>query len=86
MTCLISKQIVQIASGDFHNLIVEKEGGVKSFGWNFYGQLGLNDQKNRLIPTEIEEIENVIQVACGIGFSLFLNRLGSIYSCGKNNV
>ena len=42
---------------------------VFSFGDNYYGQLGLNDTNNRLIPTLIPYLSNVIAIAAGISFT-----------------
>ena len=45
---------------------------VYSFGDNNYGQLGLNDTNNRLIPTLNPYLSNVISISAGCYHSLVL--------------
>lgn len=47
-------------------------GSVAAFGWNSDGQLGVGSTSDVLIPTIISNLNNVIQVDGGYGFSLFL--------------
>lgn len=49
-------KINQIATGDYHSILLDSEGGVWTFGDNSYGQLGfeyLPDQPIRDSPTEL---------------------------------
>jgi len=42
--------IVMVAAGADHNVALEAEGRVWTWGWGFFGQLGHNDRQNRLVP------------------------------------
>lgn len=58
---------------------------VLSCGFNsVYGQLGLGDTSNRIIPTKIPDLNNVKQVACGHAHTIFLLDDGTIKVCGLN--
>ncbi len=40
------RKVVQIALGEAHTLVLDKEGRVFSFGWGELGQLGISDLKS----------------------------------------
>jgi len=46
-------KVLNIACGGFHSMAVTEEGGLWSWGRGAYGQLGHNDQGNRLVPTRV---------------------------------
>ena len=59
---------------------------VYTFGQNNYGELGLNDNKERLVPTIVNACENlnVVAVAAGNELTIILTDSGEVYSCGFN--
>ena len=45
------RDIVKVACGDYHTVAIDSKGGLFSFGWNRYGQLGLNiSYENEITP------------------------------------
>lgn len=46
------KQIA-IGSTSQHTIVIMSDGNIKTWGYNYYGQLGLGDTTNRNIPTDI---------------------------------
>ena len=45
------RDIVKVACGDYHTVAIDSQGGLHSFGWNRYGQLGLNiSYENEITP------------------------------------
>jgi hypothetical protein len=50
-------QIVKIACGALHSLLLTEAGCVFSFGWNGYRQLGHDDSEDRSIPTLIDTFD-----------------------------
>jgi len=45
--------IVMVAAGFAHSVAVGADGRVWTWGWNIHGQLGHNDEENRLVPTQL---------------------------------
>ena len=52
----------------YHTLALKNDGTVYSFGDNNYGQLGLGDNNDRLLPVQIPNINNIIQICAGNRF------------------
>ena len=44
-----------VSCGNYHTMIIDLNNNVWAFGYNDYGQLGLGDNQNRNIPTQILE-------------------------------
>ncbi len=78
--------IISIASGGYHTLMLDSFGRVYAFGSNSEGQLGLNDNITRPIPVLIPNISNIVSIACGSGCSLLLTDDGQVYSMGAINI
>ena len=87
VTTNINYDVKQIVCGAYHNFILKNDGSVWACGYNEYGQLGLNDTKNRKIFTQVTtNINNdVKQIACGYEHSFIIKNDGSLWSCGYNN-
>lgn len=59
-------------------------GAIYGWGKNTYGQLGLNDEENKLHPTQLKTLRSirVKYIACGEDFSAFLSADGGVFTCG----
>eukprot|EP00301_Raphidiophrys_heterophryoidea_P024538 c7_g1_i2.p1 GENE.c7_g1_i2~~c7_g1_i2.p1 ORF type:complete len:413 (+),score=83.30 c7_g1_i2:80-1318(+) len=83
---LRSRQIVNVACGHFHTVLVDINGSVITGGFNYYGQLGVgNTQPSSglgVIPTF--ERERVVMAAAGAHHTLLLTDAGEVFSCGCN--
>ncbi len=75
--------IVQIACGHMHSLVLDNNGNVYSFGSNGRGELGLGDKHTRFSPHIIPTLTDIVQISAS-EHSLFLNKYGQVYSCGSN--
>jgi alpha-tubulin suppressor-like RCC1 family protein len=84
--------IKQATGGAWHSMLLTTKGRVFTWGSNYWGQLGLDDQfsrKDRHVPTEIEFFRNfkVKEISAGSNFSFCLLENGDVYSwgCGSNS-
>lgn len=59
--------------------------GVRAWGDNFYGQLGLGDSEDRDQPVRLTAISGVTQVAAGRFHALALRSDGTVWAWGGNN-
>ncbi len=74
--------IVAVATGHSHTLLLSDKGEVYSFGSCQYGQLGHGDRKERLAPYKIEGLTGVKAIAAGYHYSIVLLENGDVYSFG----
>lgn len=89
ITSLPRNNITDVASGWNHTLFLTGDGRVYSCGNNNVGQLGLNDDNPREIPTEIKYFtDNNIIIkrisANSTAHSVFLSMDGKVYTTGWN--
>ena len=70
-----------------HSLFLDNAGNVYTCGWNYYGQLGLGDKKDRHIP---HKVNNIPPMACisscnaAGGYFQIVDEEGRVWSCGNN--
>jgi alpha-tubulin suppressor-like RCC1 family protein len=84
---LESTAIVSVSTGDNHSLLLTKRGKVYAFGATEYGQLGLGieiiQETNYLtIPTIIPDLDDIVYVLAGRGYSLALTKEGTTFEFG----
>jgi alpha-tubulin suppressor-like RCC1 family protein len=63
--------IKNIKCGSSHSFVISEYGNVYGFGYNFHGNLGLDDNTNRILPTEIKSFEKY-NIISGISNHTFL--------------
>lgn len=92
-------KMIDIACGKFHNISIDNNGNVYSWGDAQYGQLGIKNifslQKNeeghyyQPIPYKLKELKKnniyIMKASCGDEHSILLSTEGKIYSFGSNN-
>ena len=74
-----------IAAGARHTLMLKEDGGITSWGWNDYGQLGNGTDVDRTEPVAGPQLDNVIKLAAGKYHSLALLTNGNLMSWGGNS-
>ncbi|XP_011257668.1 probable E3 ubiquitin-protein ligase HERC4 isoform X1 [Camponotus floridanus] len=81
---LAAVPIAFIACGGYHTVVISKSGVVFAWGRNTFGQLGLNDTQQRIVPCQLRTLRNakVCYAACGEEFSVFLTLDGGVFTCG----
>ena len=63
---------------------IKHDGTLWACGNNGYGQLGLGDYNDRSTFTQVSNMTDVKQVACGSNHVLVLKNDGNLYACGAN--
>ena len=79
--------IKQIVLGGFHSMILMDNGDLYVFGYNKFGQLGLNDNLNRNRPVQnnfFTEKGSIKQIVLGGLHSMVLMDNGDLYVFGNN--
>jgi alpha-tubulin suppressor-like RCC1 family protein len=64
---------------DFDFSQISDDGSVYSWGYNEFGQLGLNDDQERFIPTEMTTLKDkkIQNIVCGGFYSIGISGLNS---------
>ena len=78
--------IKQIATGATHSVILGVDGSIWVTGYNYSGQLGLGDNKDRTTFTKLDFTFDspVIAVAAGGDVTMILTQKGTVYAMGDN--
>ena len=74
-------------STDHHSLAIKTNGTAWSWGWNFYGTLGLGEAKdrhNRSTPTQVGLLTNWLTVSAGYEHSAATSSDGKLWTWGRN--
>ncbi|AYV82963.1 MAG: hypothetical protein Hyperionvirus3_109 [Hyperionvirus sp.] len=78
------KDILQIACGANHTLILLRNGTLWGCGSNVYGQLGFEHNEERNYLKEMNDVKNIALVSCGHSHSFIKLDNGTVMSCGLN--
>ncbi len=73
-----------VESGSHHCLALKADATLWSWGWNYFGQLGLGDSTDRTIPAQVGGDSNWAAVSGGGYHSLGLRSDGSLWAWGRN--
>ncbi|XP_071139970.1 uncharacterized protein [Mytilus edulis] len=83
---LLSIDVIAVACGKKHVVVVGSEGEVFSWGCGADGRLGLGNDDDQCIPTQILVDDKVLirDVRCGVDGTMFITDVGSVFACGNN--
>ena len=81
---VLANQVIGIASGGDHSLVLRSDSTLWAMGDNSHGDLGDGTGTERHIPVPVGP-SNVTAVACGEYHSLFIKSDGSLWGMGFNN-
>ncbi|XP_068652203.1 ultraviolet-B receptor UVR8-like [Aristolochia californica] len=78
--------IKMIAAGAEHTEAVTEDGDLYGWGWGRYGNLGLGDRTDRLVPEKVSAVDGqkMVLVACGWRHTVCISSTGSLYTFGWN--
>lgn len=76
--------VKMVAAGAEHTAAVTEDGELYGWGWGRYGNLGLGDRMDRLVPQKVSAIEGekMILVACGWRHTISVSSTGALYTYG----
>lgn len=84
--CEVSvKNIVKVSCGNYHSIILSRNGYVYSTGNALYGALGLGQYENLNEFRQVKIPEPIYDIACNDHSTFALSRSGTLYSWGKNS-
>jgi alpha-tubulin suppressor-like RCC1 family protein len=83
------RNVVQVSSGSSHTIFLLSNGNVFAVGSNGNGRLGDGTTTERTYPVQVlasagTPLTNVVQVACGSTYTVFLLSNGSVFAVGLN--
>ncbi len=77
--------IVDIAAGEEHSVFLKNDGTVWCSGKSGVGLFGMSYPYGEAhTPVRVDSLTDIIQVAAGLGSSLFLKNDGTVWGCGGN--
>ena len=86
VTTNINNDVKQVACGGKHTFIIKNDGSIWATGYNYFGQLGLNNTVDRNVFTQVyTDITDIKQIACGQNYTIILANDGGLWACGSNN-
>lgn len=86
---LAGKTVVELSAGEDHTLALCSDGSLVSWGWNWYGQLGIGSTAQSLVPVMVDASafpspNSVTAIAAGQLHSLALCSNGALFAWGHN--
>jgi alpha-tubulin suppressor-like RCC1 family protein len=86
---LAGKTVVALSAGENHTLALCSDGSLASWGWNWYGQLGIGNNAQSLVPVMVNASafpspNSVTAIAAGQLHSLALCSNGALFAWGHN--
>jgi alpha-tubulin suppressor-like RCC1 family protein len=80
------ENVVAVSAGNQHSLALLKDGTVRAWGHNRYGQIGDGTSTNRDAPTLVPGVRNVVAIAAGAYRSVAVLADGTVMEWGANHV
>ena len=79
-------KVKAVSCGGVHTVIITEDGNLYSFGFNYFGQLGLGDTTERNVPmlVNVPNGSKVKVVGCGDDHTIIITENGALYSFGRN--
>lgn len=78
------RDVIAIAGGGYHSLVLKSDGTVWTWGNNVYGQLGDRTRTSRNTPVQVRFLGGVTAIAGGGYHSMALESNGTVWTWGYN--
>ncbi|AET04805.2 chromosome condensation regulator RCC1 repeat protein [Medicago truncatula] len=76
-------RIKMVAAGAEHSVAITEDGDLYGWGWGRYGNLGLGDTNDRLIPEKVNiDGDKIVMVSCGWRHTISISSSGGLYTHG----
>lgn len=80
-----ARTFCKIAAGGSHTVAIEKTGIVWAWGSNSFGQLGINSNVSRLVPTSIlGTAKTFCEISAGTSYTVAIDKNGKVWAWGDN--
>jgi alpha-tubulin suppressor-like RCC1 family protein len=76
-------EVVAVAAGSDHSLVLNRDGAVMSCGYNSGGQLGLGDTDDRDTFMVVAGLRGVVDIDAGAHYSIAVTVEGGMYTWGR---
>eukprot|EP01083_Nonionella_stella_P255381 876633_1 len=78
--------IVKISSGNYHGVVLDKNGNVFVFGKGCDGQIGNGKTEDAFAPIKLDTLHNIliVDIFCGCNHTACLSKDNRIYCWGNN--
>jgi alpha-tubulin suppressor-like RCC1 family protein len=77
-------EVAAISAGGYHSLVLLKNGTVRAFGLNAYGELGNESTTTSNVPVTVKGLSEVAAISAGGYHSLALLKNGTVMAWGNN--
>ena len=78
----VASNVQSVELGDIHTTVISKDGGLYTWGYNYYGQLGNGTTTDSGNPIKI--MNDVVSCAGGGYHTIALKKDGTVYTWGRN--
>lgn len=76
--------VPEVENSYTHTAALKADGTVWTWGDNTYGQLGIGNRDSKSVPTQVADLENVIDISVGYYDTVAVKQDGSVWSFGYN--
>jgi alpha-tubulin suppressor-like RCC1 family protein len=77
------REFTELVAGNYHTCGATENGSVYCWGYNNYGQIGDGTEENRLTPTPVSSLGNMVGVAAGRYHTCAWSEFGNGYCWGR---
>ena len=81
----LEEKIIKIGAGYNTTFAITENNELIAWGQNSEGQLGLGNYDNRLLPTKVINMKNVLDIKAGRTYAIAITTDGTVWTVGNNS-